>query len=270
MLPPSPLQPGSRLFLHVVKFNVTLEGDCVSFGRVRRRQFRTRLVERLRRLNRTFVVFEDHVYLNVACGSVKLDASIVAPNAAAATQLQVDVQEQVLANSSLASEALGETVSAVGVAAVGEPLIIDAPSPPPTPPPSPEPASAAPLAPASDAPPAPVKPLGPSEDRQEQTSSGMDAETVWIILGSAVLLLILSAVCCGVYCGKLARRRSGSVKWSGMAAPNGGVQAQGGGAIPGRTHSTISFESLFDGSELVDPVPPPPASPGLDAHGERI
>ena len=285
----------------------------MSFGRVRRRQLRTRLVERLRRLNRTFAVFEDHVYINVACGSVSLDASIVAPDAAAAAQLQIDVQEQVLANSSLASEALGETVAAVGVASVGEPLIIDAPSPPPAPPPSPTAPPQPPESASAAAPPAPVKPLELSDDRQEETPTGMDPQTLWIVVGAAggggaLLCLILSAVCCGAYCGRWTRRRSErhSAKWSGVAAPRDPDVHGGGAVIPGiadheresdlstddntrehtqrnllrarakaqppaqahdpRRHTAISFDALFDGADLVDPMPPPSAPPG----GERI
>ena len=132
--PPSPLAPGSTLYSHVIVFNMTIAGDCVTFDATRRRRYRARLADRLRRRGRAFIVEEGHIYLTVSCASTLVATSIVAPDASAANELKDDLAEQLLANTTIATEALGEAVVAVGVAAIGSPLLIPAPSPPPTPP----------------------------------------------------------------------------------------------------------------------------------------
>ena len=259
-----------------------LSGDCVSFGPVRRRRFRTRLAERLRRRNRAFVVDEDHIYLNVGCGSVNVASSIVTPDAGAATDLQSDLQADLLVNTSLAAEALGETVVAVGVASIGPPLVIDAPSPPPTPPPSPSlPPPSVPLPSAPAATPAlvPASPLSSSDDRQEEVALPLAiAMEIWLILAcvgavSMCLLACLIGYCCGVKCGKARWTSSGAnvvaVEASGaspsrhnMAKSEARGKEKARGKQKARGHDHRGSAIPVRGSWLGGSRPPPPAPSG--------
>ena len=237
---------------------MTLSGDCASFGAVRRRRFRTRLAERLRRRGRTFVVLDSHIYLKVRCGSVVVSSSIVTPDDAAASELQADLHEQLLANTTLATEALGEAVAAVGVASLAEPLVIPAPSPPPTPPPSPSPEGPPPLPPTMRPPPAgpaPAPPVASDDDRQE---SGADANiqmtTILIIVGASVGAVALILLCTGLYCC-LCRRRDQSAYFTSTAMVNVGPL----NPRPTKTESSVSI--ALNRKNAPPPPPPQPVKP---------
>ena len=78
-----------------------IAGDCVTFDATRRRRYRARLADRLRRRGRAFIVEEGHIYLTVSCASTLVATSIVAPDASAANELKDDLAEQLLANTTL-------------------------------------------------------------------------------------------------------------------------------------------------------------------------
>lgn len=266
---------------------MTIAGDCVTFDATRRRRYRARLADRLRRRGRAFIVEEGHIYLTVSCASTLVATSIVAPDASAANELKDDLAEQLLANTTIATEALGEAVVAVGVAAIGSPLLIPAPSPPPTPP-----ATLPPSAPSIQPPvtPPPTSPLSSSDDRQE---NALDDSTTMtnLIIGVSVAggIVITCILCCiaGYFIWK--RRFERKLYWTPSLTPSDVVTVgpSAGAALSSAAHDVpweererptkegkkrlrgSAVELKFDPKDKFTPLPPPPQADDSDAVVSR-
>ena len=169
----------------MLSFNATIADDCASFGAPQRDTYKQRLADALEG------VLPEDIWLRVTCGSLRVEAFIVATTSTAAAQVKQQLETSALSTAAAASDTLQLSVVAVGDVSLVPILLLPATAPAPTPP------QVATQPPASTAPP-------PTSTTTDEGASFFDGAFVG---GAAGILVALCLCACVTVCVRAGRKR---------------------------------------------------------------